>query len=216
MGRAWMLESRASKWATQRRLAASIANLNGELQAVIKHYKRLPLCLALAPMILGLFASTAQAASRNELHAQNLDQLNSSYRAATRNIGVSRVSTERHAELLGLESDSSLSALAVRNDADGTTHYRYQQLYRGVPIWGEHVVVSENVDGRVRSLFGRSVSGLTPDVVQVGRDLGAASALQVAKNASLGSSERLMQVEREESRQMIFVSDDGRARLSTS
>ena len=62
--------------------------------------------------------------------------------------------------MLGLDAESRLSVLTHNQDADGTQHYRYQQTFRGVPVWGEQVIVSEDKAGNVKNLFGRSVSGL--------------------------------------------------------
>jgi Zn-dependent metalloprotease len=62
--------------------------------------------------------------------------------------------------MLGLDGNSSLNVLATSTDSNGTRHYRYQQTFRGVPIFGEHVIVSEDKGGNLRNLFGRSVAGL--------------------------------------------------------
>ena len=50
--------------------------------------------------------------------------------------------------------------LTRAQDADGTQHVRYQQTFRGIPIWGEQVIVSEDKSGNLKNLFGRSVAGL--------------------------------------------------------
>ena len=40
---------------------------------------------------------------------------------------------ERHAEFLSVEADNTLRAIDQVRDANGTSHYRYQQLFRGIP-----------------------------------------------------------------------------------
>ena len=55
---------------------------------------------------------------------------------------------------------SVLQVLTQAEDKDGTKHFRYQQTFRGVPIWGEQVIVSEDKSGNVKNLFGRMVGGL--------------------------------------------------------
>ncbi|MFA7322495.1 MAG: peptidase M4 family protein, partial [Dokdonella sp.] len=86
--------------------------------------------------------------------------------------------------MLGLDAESALATLAVVKDADGTTHYRYQQTFRGVPVWGEHIVASDDKSGNLRSLFGRSVGGIAGDVADMTALLSANSAFSLAKRAS--------------------------------
>ena len=72
-------------------------------------------------------------------------------------------------------------------DADGTRHYRYQQYFRGIPVWGEHVVVAEDSRGNLKSLFGRSVGGLAMEIPVRAPVVGANNALAAAKKAALGN-----------------------------
>lgn len=65
--------------------------------------------------------------------------------------------------MLALEPESDLSILNVKHDRNGTKHYRYQQTFRGVPIFGEQVVVSENSNG-IRNLFGNLVGDLSGEL----------------------------------------------------
>ncbi|MCC8446805.1 peptidase M4 family protein, partial [Xanthomonas translucens pv. translucens] len=113
--------------------------------------------LALLPsLLLALATSTAAAAERVDLHGKDPGALNTQYQAVATSLGGVPAAAVRHAELIGLDAESALRLLSSSTDDDGTVHSRYQQTFRGVPIWGEHVVVSERSDGRVRSLFGRS------------------------------------------------------------
>ncbi|HEY6941218.1 M4 family metallopeptidase [Dokdonella sp.] len=137
--------------------------------------------------------------------------LNSTYATAVAGMGAAARPDERHAEMLGLESGSALEQIAVVDEADGTRHFRYQQTFRGIPVWGEHVVVSENGKGEVLGLFGRQVNGLAADLGSATARLTAANALAVAK-----AGERIgrnVRTEREESREMIYVDDKGYAQL---
>ena len=84
------------------------------------------------------------AATRSDLHDLNVERVSSSYAAATSSIGAQSSASERHAEMLGLDSESTLRSIASSTDPDGTIHTRYQQYFRGVPVWGEHVVVAED------------------------------------------------------------------------
>ena len=84
---------------------------------------------------MGFLAASAQAATRSDLHDQSVENLNAVYARAISGTAVPSLSNERHAEMLGLDAESALATLAVVKDADGTTHYRYQQTFRGVSVF---------------------------------------------------------------------------------
>jgi len=198
-------------WRCRRENAATttIRHLLGS-QSVIKSTRRLTAAVSLSPLFLAMYAASASAATVVDVHGHDTKVLNSTYVSATAGIGAASTANDRHAELLGLENDSALQQLAVVDDADGTRHYRYQQTFRGIPVWGEHVVVTESGKGEVLNLFGRQINGLAADLGSASATLTAAKALAVAKAGEVGKG---MRTEREESRQMIFVDDAGSARL---
>jgi len=109
---------------------------------VIHSNRRTLALLTLSPLALAM-AMSASAANRTDLHNQNISLLNSQYKAAAAQAGALAKPEDRHAAMLGLDAESRLQVLTHNQDADGTQHYRYQQLFRGVPVWGESVVVSE-------------------------------------------------------------------------
>ena len=168
--------------------------------------------IALSPLALAL--SVASAADRVDLHGKDVAQLNRQYQAASAGVGVAAAARDRHAELLGMDQDSGLQLIRSNQDADGTQHYRYAQTFRGVPVFGEHVIVSEDRNGNVRSLFGRMVNGLASEIPATAARIPQAQALATAKRATLGSGLATKVVENESARQVIYVGDDGRARLS--
>ncbi|NUS38980.1 MAG: peptidase M4 family protein [Lysobacter sp.] len=168
------------------------------------------LCLlALSPLALGL-AGAADAAKRVDLHALSVAQLNHQYQAATAGLAVASQANQRHAELLGLDAQSGLKQVNFAQDADGTKHYRYQQTFRGIPVFGDHVVVSEK-DGAVRTLFGRKVEGLASEIPAGAAKLSRDQALDIGKHAGLGQRFAAMQSRDEHSDLMIYVDDAGRA-----
>ena len=172
--------------------------------------------VALSPLVLALAAASASAATRVDLHTQNVAQLNATYKvAANLSSGIALKAQDRHAAMLAMDSESTLQLIESASQKDGVRHYRYQQSFRGVPVWGEQVVVSENKDGSVRSLFGRKVDGLGADLAQgVAPAKSAAQALDIAKRATLGAAFAAKKLDREESRQMIYIGDDNKARMS--
>src|SRR3546814_2329563 len=112
-------------------------------------------------------SSDLHAADRVNLHQQDVSSINSRYANASVAIGVSKQASVRHAEMLGFGPDSTLSVLRTSTTPDGVRNTRYQQQFRGVPVYGEHVVVSEDANGQVRALFGRKIEGLSAELPAV-------------------------------------------------
>ncbi|MEZ5463527.1 M4 family metallopeptidase [Dokdonella sp.] len=180
---------------------------------MIKSNCRGSVLVALTPLVLGILAASASAATRNDLHQQDVQSLNRNYAAATQSLGAAASSNERHAEALGMDGESTLRTIREKTDTDGTRHYRYEQLFRGIPIWGEHVVVAEDTRGNLKSLFGRSVGGLAMEIPMRAPLIGTSAALSTAKNAALGNRAASMQIENLSNRQMIYVDDNDAAHL---
>ena len=173
--------------------------------------------IALSPLVLAFAAVSANAAVRVDLQKQNLTQLNTQYQTASAKVGgVAKLAKDRHAELLGMDADSKLEVLTSKTDKDGTRHYRYQQTFRGVPVWGEQVIVSETKTGAVRNMFGNSVGGLGADLDASSnrRMMAQSSATSLAKQKALGNRLASMKIENESTRQMIYVGEDNKARMA--
>ncbi len=173
--------------------------------------------IALSPLVLAFAAVSANAATRVDLQKVNAAQLNTQYQVASTKVGgAAKLAKDRHAELLGMDVDSKLEVLTSKTDNDGTRHYRYQQTFRGVPVWGEQVIVSETKTGAVRTLFGNAVGDLATDLDRTaGRKLMAKSAVTtMAKQKALGARLASMKIENESTRQMIFIGDDNKARMA--
>ena len=170
--------------------------------------------VALSPLALALAMASASAATRVDLHSQNVSLLNSQYKLAAVATGVAAKPTDRHAEMLGLDSESRLQVLTTSKDKDGTNHYRYQQTFRGVPIFGEQVIVSEDKNGNVRNLFGRMVGNLGRELPAGAAVMAKTKAMSIGKSAGLGKNLASMKIEREDARQMIFIGDDNRPRMA--
>jgi pseudolysin/vibriolysin len=169
------------------------------------------LCLlALSPLALALSAGAAGAATRVDLHQQNVAHVNQQARAALSTLGATAKADLRHARMLGLPTEAGLRQVGFQQDADGTRHYRYQQTFRGIPVFGENVIVSER-NGAVRNLFGRRVDGLASEIPAGKVKYSRSQALTIAKHAGLGALVTAMQVRNEKSDLMIYVDDAGRA-----
>jgi Zn-dependent metalloprotease len=61
----------------------------------------------------------------------------------------------------GLSQAEGLHKLASRKDRNGVTHTRYRQTLRGVPVWGEQIIVSQDAQGNVLAARGGLILGLS-------------------------------------------------------
>ena len=158
---------------------------------------------------LALMSMGASAASRGDLHREDMVQIKLA-NAAIAASGAADTAHTRHERALGLDADSRLF-LIDRQTSNGVKNTRYLQTFRGIPVYGEHVVVSEDTAGNVRTLFGQKVTDLASQIPAGGVRLNANSALQIAKGAALGNRLGFMRTSGEKSQLMIYVDDAGRA-----
>ena len=165
-----------------------------------------------AATALALVSAGASAAGRTDLHQENLSRAKQSNAviAASGTVGMVH---SRHAQALGLDADSRLFLLDRKTDR-GVRNHRYQQTFRGLPIFGEHVIVNEDDSGNLRSLFGRKVDGLASEISAGKPRLSRNRALAIGKSAGLGNRVGFMRTAAEKSELMIYVDDSGRAHKS--
>ncbi|WP_226470336.1 M4 family metallopeptidase [Luteimonas panaciterrae] len=177
--------------------------------------KKHPLRLfAITPLAFACAALSAQAATKVDLHRENIAQLNAGPSASVAAVGVLKQPEQRHAQLLTLGAESTLRPLKSHTLPNGVRNYRYQQQFRGLPVYGAQVVVSEDANGRVRTLFGQKIEGLERELSGAKPKLTASQALSRAKSVNLGDRQLALRVEGERSEQVVFVGNDGRARLA--
>src|SRR3546814_17853321 len=112
--------------------------------------------------------------------------------------------------MLGLGPDSTLSVLRTGTTRDGVRNTRYQQTFRGVPVYSEHVVVSEEANGQVRALFGRKIEGLAAELHAVAPRVSRPQARASAKRAAMGSRPLGTRGQAEKSRQGVLRGAPGR------
>ncbi len=166
-----------------------------------------------AAVALSLAATGAQAATKSDLHKSDVAKLKQSYQIRTAAAGQADMAHRRHAEFMAAGADTTL-LMRTKRGSRGVTNYRYRQAHRGVPIFGEDVVVSEDSAGNVRGMFGNLVSGLESDIASTRPALSKAQALVVGKRAGMGNGISGMLTERESTELVIFVDDAGQGRLA--
>lgn len=143
--------------------------------------------LALTPLAFAIAVSSANAAQRVDVSMQDVSQLSKQYDALAATRGAAPMAHTRHEQLLRMDPESRL-LLKKRSNDFGKRNHRYQQTFRGVPVFGEGVIVSENADsGQVEALFGRMVTGLASELPAGAPKVAKAQALSLAKRAALGN-----------------------------
>ncbi|MFT3896827.1 MAG: M4 family metallopeptidase [Thermomonas sp.] len=169
-----------------------------------------PCALAVA-VTLACLTPAAMAAGRQDLHQANLAQLQANYSSLVAGKGVASMAHTRHEQLIGADAQTRL-VLLQRNTDHGIRNTRYQQTFRGIPVFGESIVVSEDAaSGKLRTLFGRQVTGLSAEVADAPSKVFKGQALAIAKKEALGSRLGAMQTHNEKSELMIYVDDAGHA-----
>ena len=155
-------------------------------------------------------AQSALAAVRTDLHRQDIIRIAQQTGTIAKTTAATTTHT-RHEQALGLDADSRLQ-LIDRKTSLGVRNQRYQQTFRGLPIFGEQVVVNEDANGNVSTLFGRKVDGLAREIPTGKPRLSGSRALALGKSAGLGNRIGFMRTRDEKAELMIHIDDSGRAR----
>lgn len=167
---------------------------------------------AMMAAALAACPSFAPAATRTDLQRLDARQVGRDYATASARTAKAATVSQRHAELLDMDAEATLSLVRVSRDHAGS-HFRYQQTFRGVPVFGESLVISEDLQGNARAFFGNLVQGVAADVPTIRANIPASHALVVAKRAALGRQMARYAIEDATSVKHIHVDDQGRARL---
>ena len=162
---------------------------------------------------LSLVATGAQAAGKVDLQKRDVAQLKQQYQSTVAARGVANMAHARHAQFMGADASSTL-LMRVKREDHGVRNYRYDQTWRGIPIFGQGVVVSEDGAGNVRTMFGNLFSGLDQDIASTTPRLGRAAALVAGKRAGLGSRISGMLTRDEKTELVVHIDDSGRGRLA--
>lgn len=90
--------------------------------------------------------------------------------------------TSQFTGFLRMEAASGLKEIDKRIRKDGTVHYRFQQTYQGVPVYGDHILITTTKAGSPMYLSGSVVKGIAADVGNAHKNLiDEAEALKIAK-----------------------------------
>jgi Zn-dependent metalloprotease len=67
-------------------------------------------------------------------------------------------------QILGLSRHEAFTLLRKRTDFNGVTHFRYQQTYKGFPVWGMQTIISRGPTNKVTRLQGTMVLDIPDDI----------------------------------------------------
>ncbi|TXH77291.1 MAG: peptidase M4 family protein [Lysobacteraceae bacterium] len=160
--------------------------------------------------MLALAAGSVSAAGLTDLQVQSVGRIQQKS-AAIAATGAVEMNHARHAQALGLDADSRLFLLD-RSTSMGVRNHRYQQTFRGLPVFGEHVIVNEDDSGNIVTVFGRKATDLAAEIPAGRTRLNSARAMAIGKSAGLGARQGFMRIENARSDLMIYIDDAGAAR----
>lgn len=123
-----------------------------------------------------------------------------------------------HTELIrslvqGFGPEMTLQLAKQRTDAMGQTHYRYNQLFNNVPVWGEQIIITEGAGRGIVRIHGNAVAGLANEVRRVAPLFSAETALENMKVLQRGASRANWVYENETSELYVYINEEGRGQL---
>jgi Zn-dependent metalloprotease/chitodextrinase len=175
------------------------------------HMKKTILVVTLA--IISIFAIVNQGFGATLVYLSQEKQIQSELSA------MQAPSASSLKSKLGLGANEDLKLLKKRTDKKNITRSRYNQRYKGIPIWGYHILVAKDAAGNVVGLSGVKVSGIASDIpasAMAAPALTAQTALFNMKAQHIANSPMPDQnwvFENEVSKKVIFIDEYSQARL---
>ena len=169
----------------------------------------------LSLIIFGLGINVVQAVERQPV--RNLFDPNLS--RSVNGSEASPLSDARLATRLGLSADvDQLQARKTYTDSNGDTTIRYSQLYRGIAVIGDEIIVTRDSNNRLTSAHGYVVNGIADDLVNVVPTMTGEDAMVIAKETSANKIANTVTIgdlsyENETHRLVVWQDDAGTARL---
>jgi Zn-dependent metalloprotease len=159
--------------------------------------------LAMLPLLV---AMTATAADRQDLRTN-------AHAISTLHKQTDQGGSPNYHAAFGLGQQEGLTAVSATTDANNVTHTRYRQTLRGVPVWGEQIIISREASGAVRGARGGLIEGLSAHQVPARPTVAGAAALSATKNRIAAGMSQNPVFERESAELVIYL-HDGTPRLS--
>lgn len=119
-----------------------------------KYQRKLAVGLVLvSPLLVSPSLSAAQL-ERLEPNHGRVVSLEKQNLAATQNV----------AKALELKPGNNVQKLKANQDKNGDVHVRYQQTYKGIPIWGKQIVLHRDKQGKIKRFGGTLVHDIGQDI----------------------------------------------------
>ncbi|MBI2379130.1 MAG: M4 family metallopeptidase [Gammaproteobacteria bacterium] len=128
--------------------------------------------LRLSPLTLAFIACGASAATRVDM---NLERSPLALRQAQ------SLRAQSDEALLALPGEESLKVAKSLKERNGKTYQRIDQHFRGVPVWGDQLVMVKDSRGRTIEMHGNLLRDLARDIGDVSPSFDARAALAQAK-----------------------------------
>lgn len=169
--------------------------------------------ISIATLLAALLAGSAGAATQVDIQTLDARQLERDFAAKAGADVQAMPAPARHAGVLRMDPGSTL-VVDRESIVAGGRHFRYDQQFRGLPVFASGLVVSQDAAGNIRAMFGNLVKGIAADVPSITARLSSEQAAALAKRATLGAREAQFLVEDLSSVKSIYVDDAGRAHLA--
>ena len=131
-----------------------------------------------------------------------------------RTLIAQKLDTAKLDSALGLKAGiDSLKARKTYTDKLGVTTVRYQQMFRGLPVLNEDIVVSTHADGAFKLGYGSVLKGIARDVKSIRPALTERKVLKNAKALAAATASGRLSYENETTQLAIWQDAAGKARL---
>lgn len=124
-------------------------------------------------------------------------------------------STEDLRVAFDLTSQESFQVIRQRQGRNGSTHIRYKQVFKGLPIWS-HQMVATLDNNHVQKLHGTLVKGIGFDIQDVAPAFSTKEALKIVKSRFNARSllKSIWVYENEKTELSIYINDSGKPTLA--
>ena len=165
--------------------------------------------LSIAVSLAAILPATSIAAQKTYLSEQN--QIKDIMMAKSTAVSASPAAT-----VLGLDTQDGISVVKQYNSQNGDKTFRYQQMHKGIPVIGDHAILTYNKDDQLIRAHGAVVNNIAADVPSVNAKV---SKKQVGKlvramHRKMHQGKAAPAIENEQSRLVIWLDDTNKAHLA--
>ncbi|MCO7223878.1 M4 family metallopeptidase [Pleionea sp. CnH1-48] len=164
-------------------------------------------------------AASLAVASISSLFAAEKVNLRQQLTASTQTLQAQSLQPLSDQQLLAhwtQENGHSLQAIRTTTDSQGREFKRYRQLFQGVPIWGEQIIIARTNTQEIHRLSGHVISDLADSLTQLNATFSKKRAVNLARSQHILSHDEHAAYSNEQSELVIYIDDGGAAQLAWS